>query len=149
MSLQKIALVAVAGVVLAGCSLTGGGEVTEPEVMIEAEGEMMEKDDAMMEKDESMMEGEAMMEGEMTTYTMAEVSEHATVDDCWIVVNDGVYDVTSFAQSGKHPGGDISGACGNDATEMFFDRPGDKGPHPESAQDFLGTMQIGVVQTAQ
>lgn len=149
MSLQKIALVAVAGVVLAGCLPSNNGEVTQPEVMIESEGQMMEKDEAMMEKDEAMMDDGAMMEEKMTTYTMAEVSAHATVEDCWIVVNDGVYDVSSFAQSGSHPGGDLSGACGTDATEMFFDRPGDKGPHPETAQDYLGTMKIGIVQTEQ
>jgi len=65
------------------------------------------------------------------------------------VVKDGVYNVSDFVMSGKHGGGDISSGCGTDISEKFFNRPNDKGEHPENAQDFLATMKIGIVQTEQ
>jgi len=56
---------------------------------------------------------------EVETYTVAEVAEHNTPDDCWTVIEGDVVDATSFF--GKHPGGDdnLAKACGKDATEMF------------------------------
>lgn len=48
----------------------------------------------------------------------AEVAEHDTKDDAWIVIRDRAYDVTDFAV--KHPGGDIIfTAAGGDATDVF------------------------------
>lgn len=35
--------------------------------------------------------------------SVAEITKHATPDDCWIVVNGKVYDLTTFAPN--HPGG--------------------------------------------
>lgn len=35
--------------------------------------------------------------------SVAEISKHAKTDDCWIVVNGKVYDLTTFAPN--HPGG--------------------------------------------
>jgi cytochrome b involved in lipid metabolism len=39
----------------------------------------------------------------MSGISTAEVAKHATPEDCWIVVNGKVYDLTRFAPS--HPGG--------------------------------------------
>jgi len=35
--------------------------------------------------------------------SVAEIDKHARPDDCWIVVNGKVYDLTTFAP--EHPGG--------------------------------------------
>ena len=43
-----------------------------------------------------------MMSGNQSV-SVAEVVKHARKDDCWIVVNGKVYDLTNFAPS--HPGG--------------------------------------------
>lgn len=53
------------------------------------------------------------------THTLEEVSAHNTQEDCWLVVDGTVADMTSFF--GKHPGGDenLLKGCGKDATEMF------------------------------
>lgn len=76
-----------------------------------------------------------------TSYTMAEVSAHSTESDCWLVVNDSVYDVTGFVD--QHPGGkEILKGCGKDATALFESKPEHQGPE---AQDMLPTLKIGVV----
>lgn len=53
------------------------------------------------------------------TYTLVEVAQHNTPEDCWAVVDGDVADVTSFF--GAHPGGDdkLAQACGKDATALF------------------------------
>lgn len=55
----------------------------------------------------------------MPSFTWAEVSKHTTQDDCWIVINGKVFDVTSFLT--KHPGGRwiILENAGKDATSAF------------------------------
>lgn len=53
-------------------------------------------------------------------YTMTEVAQHSGIDDCWVVVNDIVYDVTSYVD--KHPGGimkfEVNG--GTDISQKFI-----------------------------
>ena len=54
------------------------------------------------------------------TLTLAEVAKHATVDDCWMIVNNQVYDLSAYTKAGSHPGGDkILNGCGQEATAMF------------------------------
>ncbi|KAG8863347.1 hypothetical protein FRB96_008839 [Tulasnella sp. 330] len=52
-------------------------------------------------------------------YTMEEVAKHNKKDDCWVVVNGEVLDVTAFLP--EHPGGEkaIMLYAGKDATEEF------------------------------
>lgn len=53
-------------------------------------------------------------------YSLAEVAKHGTAGDCWLAVNGSVYNVTSYIQSGKHPGGPkIIQGCGKDAAQLF------------------------------
>lgn len=51
--------------------------------------------------------------------TAEEVALHARTDDCWVIVNGHVYDVTEFLAS--HPGGSaiLAGVGGTDASAMF------------------------------
>ena len=51
--------------------------------------------------------------------TVAEVAKHNTKEDCWIVIENKVYDVTTFL--GEHPGGKraILMYAGKDATKEF------------------------------
>jgi alkylation response protein AidB-like acyl-CoA dehydrogenase len=57
----------------------------------------------------------------MNEYTLEQVSLHNTTLDCWIIINNQVYDVTRFLNS--HPGGksSILAFAGKDATEVFYD----------------------------
>jgi alkylation response protein AidB-like acyl-CoA dehydrogenase/predicted heme/steroid binding protein len=56
-----------------------------------------------------------------TEYTLEEVSRHTSETDCWIVIDNVVYDVTKFLKS--HPGGKgiILKLAGRDCTSEFYD----------------------------
>merc|ERR1712216_1097498 len=58
---------------------------------------------------------------ETKVYTYAEVAEHSTREDCWIVVDGKVLDVTKFLD--EHPGGDevMVGVAGQEASDEFED----------------------------
>lgn len=53
------------------------------------------------------------------TYTLAEVAEHDTKDDCWMVIENKVYDFTAYLL--KHPAGPgtMIPWCGLEATEAM------------------------------
>eukprot|EP01083_Nonionella_stella_P045443 122048_1 len=53
-------------------------------------------------------------------YTWAEVTKHNKLNDCWVVINNTVYDVTNFLTF--HPGGvkALLQVAGNDITHAFF-----------------------------
>ncbi|RJQ34013.1 hypothetical protein C4566_02700 [Candidatus Parcubacteria bacterium] len=78
-------------------------------------------------------------------YDLAEISKHSTAEDCWLLIDGKVYDVTAFIASGKHGGGDaILAGCGIDATELFKTRPMGTGTdHSEKAYSFLPNFYIG------
>jgi len=122
---------------------------TEAEVMDEkttmtddamvAEGDSMMEDDATQSAD--AMDGGSMM---MDSYTLDQIAEHSTEDDCWFAIEGTVYDVTPYIAGGLHPGGEaILMGCGTDATELYNDRPNDEGPHSEKARSFLPQFEIG------
>ena len=66
------------------------------------------------------------MEEATRQWTHAEVAQHNSSDDCWIIVNDNVYDVTAFLP--EHPGGSgvVVDEAGRDSTAAFVHA------HPES-----------------
>lgn len=70
-------------------------------------------------------------------FTLAEVEEHNTEHDVWIVVNDRVYDCTEYLES--HPGGidSITINAGADATEDF------EAIHSAKATQLLEKYYIG------
>lgn len=52
-------------------------------------------------------------------YSISEVAKHAVESDCWIVINNNVYDATNYLL--VHPGGAsaITPYCGGDATTAY------------------------------
>lgn len=51
-------------------------------------------------------------------YTQAEVAQHSSRDDCWVIISGKVYDVTSYIP--RHPGGAmIYVKAGGDCTHLF------------------------------
>ncbi|XP_075517611.1 cytochrome B5-like protein [Primulina tabacum] len=70
-------------------------------------------------------------------YTKAEVSLHNKRTDCWIIIKEKVYDVTSYVE--EHPGGDaILTHAGDDSTEGFY------GPqHATRVFDMIEDFYVG------
>lgn len=76
-----------------------------------------------------------------TYHTVEEVSKHNKREDCWIIVDNRVYDITKYID--EHPGGDtILNNAGADSSEGFH------GPqHPVSVIDVLKLYFIGHLKT--
>ncbi|KAH6803551.1 cytochrome B5 isoform B [Perilla frutescens var. frutescens] len=76
-------------------------------------------------------------------FTLAEVSEHNSNKDCWIVIAGKVYDVTKFLED--HPGGDdvIISTTGKDATDDFEDVG-----HSASAKAMMEEFYVGEIDVA-
>lgn len=84
-----------------------------------------------------------------TILTASAVAEHATPLDCWIIISDKVYNITTYLDS--HPGGPetITPYCGKDATTAFDtkDKP-NPAPHSRSATSMLADYYIGDLNKA-
>ncbi|KAI7903331.1 acyl-CoA dehydrogenase/oxidase [Cokeromyces recurvatus] len=76
-------------------------------------------------------------------YTIEEVAKHVVDDDCWIVIHDKVYDVTSFLED--HPGGKkvLLKAAGMDASKQF-----DAFHNPNILKGLAVKYEIGQLVTA-
>lgn len=71
------------------------------------------------------------------TFTLAEVATHNSTNDCYFVIQNKVYDVSSYDK--KHPGGSstITDNCGTEVTGLFASI------HSNRAWDLLGSYYIG------
>lgn len=83
---------------------------------------------------------------DVKSYTLQEVVKHNLPTDCWLVIQDRVYDVTAFIA--EHPGGPdkIINYCGQDATVAFLTKGG-RGQHSDKAIQLLNSFLIGKVQS--
>lgn len=55
-----------------------------------------------------------------TPRTWEEIEKHNTKSDCWIVIDNKVYDVNKFLKNEIHPGGEVIFTyAGKDATDVF------------------------------
>lgn len=143
---RSLLLLPVLAVLLSGCipGVTQKNDAvqdTQPEQQMETTDAAME-DEAMQAEETDLDDESAMMD--TNQYTLAEIAEHATADDCWLVIEGKVYDVTTYIDGGKHPGGAaLLQGCGKDSTELFNDRPNGSGAHSENARGYLENFYIG------
>ena len=85
-------------------------------------------------------------EKKVMTYTLEDVSPHSKAEDCWIVIEGNVYDMTPYIQKQLHPGGAaILFGCGKDATAVFNMRPKDKTAHSQNARNILKNYFLGAL----
>ncbi|MDD4353917.1 MAG: cytochrome b5-like heme/steroid binding domain-containing protein [Candidatus Nanoarchaeia archaeon] len=80
------------------------------------------------------------------SYSLAEISLHNTSSDCWIIINNSVYDITEYVS--MHPGGgSILQGCGTNSTILFETRPsGSNTPHSTNARNTLINYLLGEVE---
>ncbi|KAG8369678.1 hypothetical protein BUALT_Bualt14G0038800 [Buddleja alternifolia] len=80
------------------------------------------------------------MGAESKVFSHSEVSAHNTPEDCWVIINAKVYNVTSYLND--HPGGDdvLLTAAGKDASEEFEDVG-----HGSAARLMLDEFYVGEV----
>jgi cytochrome b involved in lipid metabolism len=78
------------------------------------------------------------------TYTAADVSAHNTSGNCWIIVSNSVYNISSYL--GSHPAGAaiITPFCGKESTNAFKYSPH---VHSGSATNLLAKYYIGQIGT--
>jgi cytochrome b involved in lipid metabolism len=71
------------------------------------------------------------------------VAEHNTPDDCWVIENNNIYDMTDYIS--QHAGGEksITDYCGKDATTAFEAKGGTGGTHSDQARQKLSEFYIG------
>jgi cytochrome b involved in lipid metabolism len=80
---------------------------------------------------------------------MEEIAKHNKQSDCWILINDKVYNITSYF--GSHPGGNskMTATCGIDATNAYMTQnpkaksSGARSAHSSSAFSLLDQYYIG------
>nr|AAF60299.1 cytochrome b5 DIF-F [Petunia x hybrida] len=74
-------------------------------------------------------------------FTLSQVAEHKSKQDCWIIINGRVVDVTKFLE--EHPGGEevLIESAGKDATKEFQDIG-----HSKATKNLLFKYQIGYLQ---
>ena len=100
--------------------------------------------DSSIEKSNSLQKDEIIPEqtvGSEIYYSLNEVAEHDNKNDCWMVIDDKVYDVTAYILSKEHPGKkEIIKGCGLDASDIFHSQP-----HSSKAAELLINFQIGVL----
>ncbi|KAL0349157.1 UNVERIFIED_CONTAM: cytochrome, seed isoform [Sesamum angustifolium] len=80
------------------------------------------------------------MGAESNVFTHSQVSAHNTSEDCWVIINAKVYNVTNYLND--HPGGDevLLAAAGKDASEEFEDVG-----HGSAARLMLDEFYVGEI----
>jgi cytochrome b involved in lipid metabolism len=79
------------------------------------------------------------------TITAEEVQAHAIPTDCWVIVENKAYDVTSLIDTHSGGAGTIIPNCGGDATGAFATKNRNE-PHSEMAKEDLQSMYVGDIQ---
>ena len=100
------------------------------------DGQKLGPDQEEKEKDEEQQTGPK-------KYSLEEVWKHDKTDDCWIIIDDKVYDVSSYMMN--HPGGFYklisNSGPGSDASFDFFNHG-----HSKSAKNMVHKFYIGDIR---
>jgi len=76
------------------------------------------------------------------SFTLAEIAKHGSRNDCYLIINNNVYNVSSYIS--YHPGGSrtITSRCGKEVTGIFARI------HSNRAWDLLKKYKIGTITTS-
>lgn len=77
-----------------------------------------------------------------SSYSLEEVAQHSTPEDCWLAIDGEVYDVSNFVS--EHPGGEeILKGCGKDASTLFHGEEEHQGS--TEVQAYMAELKIGTL----
>lgn len=84
-----------------------------------------------------------------TVFTLADCQKHRDREDCWVIVDGKVYDVSEFLE--EHPGGDevLLSATGKDATDDFEDVGHSDGARELMKKYLIGDMDVTTLPVKQ
>lgn len=84
-------------------------------------------------------------DNEPARYSLSEVAKHATLEDCWMVIEGTVYDVSGYVPRHPAPPSVLEPWCGREATEGMRTK-GDDSDHSARAWRMLERYRIGRLQ---
>ncbi len=76
------------------------------------------------------------------SFTLMEVEKHATPKDCWMVIEEKVYDVSSYISKHPAPEAVLVKYCGKKADEGWTTKDQQK-PHSRAAARLLKRFLVG------
>lgn len=127
-NLRKIILLSILVLTLSGCK---SGSETEEDV----------SQNQILETEEDKVEQNIQVE----QFNVNEIAKHNNVDDCWLLIEGRVYDVTSYIIDHPAPPRTIIDYCGGEATKAYDTKETDK-PHSEYAHELLEEYFVGEVK---
>ena len=74
--------------------------------------------------------------------SLQELARHNTASDCWMAIEDNVYNITSYVPTHPAPPKMLTDWCGKEATEAFNTK-GYGRPHSPAAQSMLEKYFVG------
>jgi len=82
-----------------------------------------------------------------TTYTIEDIQKHNSENDCWVVFEESVYDITKYVKIHDRYM-DIRSWCGGDMTQAFKTKDNTGRDHKRSSYSLLETFRIGVLSSS-
>ncbi|MEX2365464.1 MAG: cytochrome b5-like heme/steroid binding domain-containing protein [Pseudohongiellaceae bacterium] len=81
-------------------------------------------------------------------YTLTDVAQHNSQDDCWMVIENKVFDITTYIERHPTPPSVLLPWCGKEATKGMRTK-GYGNDHSPFAWNLLSNYQIGTIMTEQ
>lgn len=96
-------------------------------------------------KPQSINSSNQKTQNQTVVLTLNEIAKHNSVNDCWLIINNNVYEATNYINN--HPGGakNIISFCGQEATNAFATKGKKNKPHSQQAKQLLESFKIGVL----
>lgn len=88
--------------------------------------------------------GPLVAEGPLPEYKSGEVAKHTSAKDCWLIIDNKVYDVTSYIPRHPAPIESILTYCGKEASKAFNTK-GKARPHSPRATKLLSSYLVGAI----
>ena len=79
------------------------------------------------------------------SYTAAEVARHAGPEDCWMIIDGRVYDITAYLPDHPSRSGIVEPWCGKEASESYHTK-GRGRPHSAGADALLAECLVGTLK---